>query len=102
VGGNFNNQVAEILSRSRKVRSQIPNKTNFVTARDDGQKANSLSSCTHFGIPRTLIPQKLVWHATGGIDLFDGGLDIIVIFADSFRSQLLQGQEITYGIMRRW
>jgi hypothetical protein len=25
---NFNNQVAEILSRSRKVRTQIPNKTN--------------------------------------------------------------------------
>ena len=57
--------VAEILSRSRKVRTQIPNKTNFVTARDDGQKANSLPGCTHFGITRTLIPQKFVWHATG-------------------------------------
>jgi len=30
--------VTEILSRSRKVRTQIPNKTNFVTARDDGAK----------------------------------------------------------------
>ena|SRR5208283_4783099 len=28
----------DILSRSRKVRTQIPNKTNFVTARDDGAK----------------------------------------------------------------
>jgi hypothetical protein len=37
-GENFNNQVAEILPRSRKVRSQILNKTNFVTARDDGAK----------------------------------------------------------------
>jgi hypothetical protein len=37
-GENFNNQVAEILSRSRKVRTQISNKTNFVTARDDGAK----------------------------------------------------------------
>jgi hypothetical protein len=37
-GENFNNLVAEILSRSRKVRTQIPNKTNFVTARDDGAK----------------------------------------------------------------
>jgi hypothetical protein len=30
--------VTEILARSRKVRTQIPNKTNFVTARDDGAK----------------------------------------------------------------
>ena len=37
-GENLNNQVAEILSRSRKVRTRIPNKTNFVTARDDGAK----------------------------------------------------------------
>ena len=37
-GENFNNQVAGMLSRSRKVRTQIPNKTNFVTARDDGAK----------------------------------------------------------------
>jgi hypothetical protein len=37
-GENFNNHAAEILSRSRKVRTQIPNKTNFVTARDDGAK----------------------------------------------------------------
>ena len=37
-GEYFNNQVAEILSRSRKVRTQISNKTNFVTARDDGAK----------------------------------------------------------------
>jgi hypothetical protein len=37
-GEYFNNQVAEILSRSRKVRTRIPNKTNFVTARDDGAK----------------------------------------------------------------
>jgi hypothetical protein len=37
-GENLNNQVAEILSRSRKVRTQIPNKTDFVTARDDGAK----------------------------------------------------------------
>ena len=34
--------MAEILSRSRKVRSQIPNKTNFVTARDDGTKGQRL------------------------------------------------------------
>jgi hypothetical protein len=37
-GEYINNQVAEILSRSRKVRTRIPNKTNFVTARDDGAK----------------------------------------------------------------
>jgi hypothetical protein len=30
--------VADILSRSRKVRTQIPNKTNFVTAHNDGAK----------------------------------------------------------------
>jgi len=30
--------VAEILSRRRKVRTQIPNKTDFVTARDEGAK----------------------------------------------------------------
>ena len=64
-GEKVNNQVAEILSRSRKVRTQIPNKTNFVTARDDGQKANSLAGCTYFGTTRTLIPQKYVRHATG-------------------------------------
>jgi len=28
----------DILSRSRKVLTQIPNKTNFVTAHDDGEK----------------------------------------------------------------
>ncbi len=78
--------LAEILSRSRKVRTQIPNKTNFVTARDDGQKANSLPGCTHFGITRTLIPQKYVRHATGRIDQFGGGLNISVILADNFRS----------------
>lgn len=78
--------VAEMLSRSRKVRSQVPNKINFVTARDDGQKANSLPGCTHLGTARTLIPQKFVRHVTGGIDQFDGGLDIIVIPADSLRS----------------
>jgi len=46
-GENFNNQVTETLSRSRKVRTQIPNKTDFVTARDDGQKANSLAGYTY-------------------------------------------------------
>ena len=34
----WNRRVAEILSRSRKVRTQIPNKADFVTARDDGAK----------------------------------------------------------------
>jgi hypothetical protein len=37
-GENLNNQVAEILSRSRKVRTQISKKTNFVTAHDGGAK----------------------------------------------------------------
>ena len=37
-GENFNNPVAENLSRSRKVRTQIPNKTNFAAVRDDGAK----------------------------------------------------------------
>ena len=70
--------MAEKLARSRKVRTQIPNKNNFVTAPDDGQKANSLTGCTHFGMTQTFIPPKFVRHGTGGIDQFDGGLDIIV------------------------
>jgi hypothetical protein len=37
-GENFNHQVAEILSRSRKVRSQIPNKTKMVAVRKDRGK----------------------------------------------------------------
>ena len=37
-GEKFNNQVPEILSRSRKVRTQIPNKSNFVATATTGAK----------------------------------------------------------------
>ena len=45
-GENFNNQVAEILSRSRKIRTQIPNEADFVTARDDGMGMNLVADET--------------------------------------------------------
>jgi hypothetical protein len=37
-GENLNNQVAEILSRSRKVRAQIPNKTKMVAVCKDRRR----------------------------------------------------------------
>ena len=40
-GEYFNNQVAEILSRSRKVRTQIPNKTKMVAVCKDWPAART-------------------------------------------------------------